>query len=221
MQVEKAGKLKEQVGAVAQNWIDRKGVMKRGLLLTCVASCFSTLPVVADMLGIKAGVDVWSSSDFGEVANGYLYFEHFIPLVPNIAVRASRVNNTLEVNTYDLYGYYELLDMNSLSLDLGVGLRRLNDGKLHGQNFSDTLPMMMADLSLFSDGNITLYTRLDAGRASDVSFYEWDIGARFNWIAGIGLQAGYRNYSLDFKGISTLTSNESVGGPHLGIHFGW
>ncbi len=192
----------------------KKTTLATALLLT------TTMTAQADAIGAKVGYDFWKTANHGDAHSAYVQIEHPIPLVPNIGMKASKIDDDkkLKLNSYDLFGYYELMDNDNLSFDLGLGFRRMDSGKLYNQSFSDTLPMVTADVELFPESQFSFYGKLDAGKSSDTSFFDANAGVRLNLFAGINLQAGYREYRLDLDGTKNVHNKETIRGPHLGLH---
>ena len=193
----------------------KKSLIAAAIVLAGVSSSAQAL------VGAKAGYNYWFTSNHGNVHNLYAQLEHFIPLVPNAALRYSAVDSTrLELDTIDAYGYYRLFDNSNLAFDFGFGLRRLSDGKLNqSREFSSTMPMINADVTLFQDSDLAYYTKLDMGRNGNTSFNDFEIGTRVYVFAGARLQAGYRQYKLDLDGTKGINASERLSGFNLGIHW--
>lgn len=192
--------------------------MKRSLLAAAVlmASASSAHALV----GAKLGYNYWMTANHDGVHSVYANFEHFIPLVPNAAVRYSKVDsNKLEFSSYDAYGYYRILDNGNLDLVLGLGLRRYDSGKLRSDSFSATLPLANAELTLFDDSRTSFYGRVEMGKNSDTDVYDLEAGVRFRMFAGLRLQAGYRTYKLNLDGTKGINNSERLRGVNVGLHW--
>ncbi len=193
--------------------------MKRKILATLVLALTSTTIQAAD-LGAKVGYSHWMPSGGADAHNAYVQFEHFIPLVPNVAVRANKLDDSdYELTTYDVYGYYEILDNDTFALDLGLGIRRLDNGELLGKKFDDNLPVANIETVLFQDSALSGYARLDYGKNNDVQTTDWEVGVRFDVVAGIKLQGGYRNYELKMQGLKDIERTTDRQGWTAGIHW--
>ena len=194
--------------------------MKKSLIAAAILLAGASSSAQA-IVGAKAGYNYWFTSSHGNVHNGYVQLEHFVPLVPNAALRYSSVDsNKLELDSIDAYGYYRLFDNSNLALDVGFGLRRLSNGKLdRTHDFSTTMPMLNADVTLFQDSDIAYYTKLDMGRNGHTSFNDFELGVRVYVFAGARLQAGYRHHKLELDGTKGLHSNERLSGFNLGVHW--
>lgn len=158
----------------------------------------------------------------------YVAFEHPIPLLPNVMLRRqtlsfqgdtqlagtlrlydkvyaaqSQVNNGLGLEYTDASFYYELLDNDILSLDLGLSARFLQtdvsvtQGATVARGVSTPMPMLYANAavgvfgtnsSLFFNGN---YGRYDGHQMSDLRAgfaYEWIDLAAFSMSVKLGVQ---------------------------------
>ncbi len=191
-----------------------------GLFSTAALLISASISVQADIIGAKAGYEYWQTKDNDGANSVYLQLEHPIPLLPNLAVRATQLDSTrLDVNIYDLSGYYEILDNDNISLDFGAGLQRLDSGKINLEKFTDTVPMLTSDLELFPKSRFSFYARLNAGQNSETSMYDLQAGMRLRMLAGFRLQAGYREYKLDLDGTKDITREQTVRGPLLALHW--
>ena len=192
----------------------KKSLIAAAILLAGISSSAQAI------VGAKAGYNYWMTSSHGKIHNGYVQLEHFIPLLPNAAMRYSVADtNKLAFDSIDAYGYYSLLDNDNLALDLGFGLRRFSNGKSNKKDFSATLPMLNADVVLFQNSDIAYYTKLDMGRDSETSFNDFELGVRFNVFAGVRLQTGYRKYKLELDGTKGINANERMSGFNVGVHW--
>lgn len=192
----------------------RKSILAAALFAAC------TSVAQADIVGTKAGYNYWQTENHGTFQTVYAQLEHPIPLLPNAAVRYSTLDHDkLQFDSYDAYGYYEILDNSNIALDLGFGGRRFDSGKLREDSFSDTVPMVNADLTLFQDSTLSFYSKLDVGQGSDTSFNDLEVGARINLFAGLQLQGGYRTYELNLDDTKGINNDERIRGFNLGIHW--
>ena len=116
--------------------------MKQTVLASALLTAMMATSAQADtLLGFKVGGDVWQADTSGEFlatpkikfdssTQGSLWvsLEHPVPLVPNVMIRQNilKQDTTLEDKTYktdqsntDLILYYEILDNDLVSLDVG------------------------------------------------------------------------------------------------------
>ncbi|WP_448218355.1 TIGR04219 family outer membrane beta-barrel protein [Endozoicomonas sp. 2B-B] len=190
------------------------------LILTAVILAASSTLAQADIIGAKLGYNYWNTADHGDFHTVYGQIEHPIPLLPNLAAGYSKLNHDkLKFDSYDASGYYEILDNGNIALDLGLGVRRFDSGKYRDASFSDTIPMLTADVELFQASTISFYSKLFAGRSEDTDFNDLEVGARFYLFADLKLQAGYRLYEIDMDGTKGIYNDESIKGFNLGLHW--
>lgn len=174
------------------------------------------------LVGAKVGYNYWKTANHDGVHNVYANFEHFVPLVPNAAVRYTNADSSkMEFKSYDAFGYYRLLNNGTLDWNVGLGLRRLDSGKLKGEKFSSTMPMVNTEVTLFDGSRTSFYGKMDWGRDSKTDFTDFEAGIRFKMFLGLRLQAGYRNYSLNFDGTKGIKDSERLRGLNLGLHWGF
>ncbi len=167
----------------------------------------------ADVLGAKAGLDYWHTNDDGNGGYAYAQVEHPIPLVPNIAARATTVKgraNTL--NSVDLYGYYEILDNSLVSLDLGVGLQHFNSRL----NNNHTMAMGVVDAEWLPESQVSYYTKMNYSFSSGYKVTDLGAGVRLQVFPAVYLQAGYRYYDLQTNNIRE--TSDKIKGFTAGVH---
>lgn len=164
-------------------------------------------------------------SDNGNVI--YVRFEHPLPLLPNLRLRRSEVEtsgrsnsalafdgqnfgagarSTTDLGNTDVTAYYEVLD-NVVSLDIGLTARHL-DGEIKLEDGSQTgsadiegwVPMgyLGVRMDLPFSG---LYAASSIDALSIGGDGVEDIELVLGWESplGIGIEAGYRRFSLDYE----------------------
>lgn len=192
--------------------------MKKSLLAAVVLMTSATSAQA--LVGANVGYNHWMTSNHGNAQTVYASFEHFIPLIPNAAVRYTGIDNKrMKFNSYDAFGYYRLLDNGAIGWNLGMGMRRFDSGKTTGRSFSSTLPMINTEITLFDDSRTSFYGRFDLGKNSDTDFSDMEVGVRFNMFLGLRLQAGYRNYKLNLDGTKGVNNSERMSGMNVGLHW--
>lgn len=193
--------------------------MKKSILTAAILTASVTI-AKADIIGAKLGYNYWNTTNHGDFQTVYGQIEHPIPLLPNLAVGYSRLDHDkLKFDSYDASGYYEILDNGNIALDLGLGVRRFDSGEYRNASFSDTVPMLTADVELFQDSIISFYSKLYAGRSGDTDFNDLEVGVRFYLFAGLKLQGGYRTYDIDMDGTKGIYDDERIKGFNLGLHW--
>jgi len=139
----------------------------------------------------------------------------------------TNINTNFDLKIYDLTLYYELLD-NWLNLDIGVnvkyidGLIRVQGTDLISNQFIDEsaefqvpIPMIYAkarfdlpttDISFQAEGNYITY--------DGNSFYDAEIGVRYTFALGFGLEAGYKTMKLKLDNVDELTMDTDFSGAY-------
>ena len=185
--------------------------MKKALTLSLML--LSSTVAQADVLGAKAGLDYWHTSDDGNGGSAYVQIEHPIPLVPNVAARATTVEGKVNsLNSVDLYGYYEVLDNSLVSLDLGAGLHHFNGFF----NNNQTLAMAVVEAEWLPESQVSYYTRLNYSFNSDDTVSDLGAGVRLQLLPAIYLQAGYRYYDVHTGNNGAL--KDKIKGFTAGVH---
>jgi outer membrane protein len=156
-----------------------------------------------------------------------LYFEHPLPVIPNIKLGyttlshhgSSNVNdftwgdidgydgtidNTLSLDMTDVTLYYEVLD-NWAEVDAGLTLRHLS-GDLGVRStvgsdvadFSTWVPMLYGK-ARFNMPITDLSFQIEANAISywDITTFDYELSARYTVLMGLGLEAGYKAYHLN------------------------
>lgn len=247
--------------------------MKKLTFLAALTVVATPLAQADTILGIYAGFGSWDSTFDGKAGQPsislkdlgvedhknkyyYLALEHPIPLVPNIRLAHTDINNsqtaqieqtfTIDGTTFtandtiasefdlthtDATLYYELLD-NWINLDLGVTARKF-DGFVYAQSttvattkkvkIDQTLPMLygkaqfdlpFSGLSIGVEGNYVGY------QGDKISDYSAKISYLFDSVLDIGLEAGYRKFSMTVDD-DDLDANIQLKGPYAALiaHF--
>lgn len=210
-------------------------MFKRIVFASVVASNFVLSAAQADvLLGADLELGVWSPSyDAGSIvgkASGdsqsifaSATLEHPVPLVPNLKLSLSQVDNDrYEYTKIDYTAFYEVLDNDVISIDAGLGVTQFADGKFLFQSFSGVTP------HVYVDGELSL-PFLNTTAYTDIHFLNYDgnqvtdaiVGLRydFNLIAvDLGLKAGYRVQSFETKDFDNLSFKVKTDGFFLGLH---
>lgn len=181
-----------------------------------------TLPVVSanadTLLGADVEVNAWNqdythnSQKSGDDISYTLEasVEHPIPLIPNVKYAYSSADaDTYQYTKQDFTLYYELLDNDLISLDVGAGSTYLSDGKLNNQKFKGYVPHLYAATEIGIPGTPLFIF----GKGSGVSYSDYemlDASAGIQYAIGMGLfdvelQIGYRIQTFNLKGFDDLT----------------
>ncbi|KXO11726.1 MULTISPECIES: TIGR04219 family outer membrane beta-barrel protein [Marinobacter] len=220
----------------------------RKLMMVMGASMLAAAPVVsADILGVGATVGYWDADYSGEASKGNdrvdlerdlnlsndsnanltAYFEHPVPVLPNVRLAYTRtkqsgngqlntgydgvsgaVRSELELEQLDVTLYYEILD-NWVNLDLGLTVRDFS-GELLVQNrndtsqFSETKADAVLPLVYVAARFDLPFTGVSVGGDANAISYDGDSVYDFNVygqyeMSLLQLRAGYRQISLDYE----------------------
>lgn len=222
--------------------------MKKALLALCVGSVMASASTVAGF-GVEADYYVpEAKGDFRYTDNGVttdthfngdddsvyqvgLYFEHPVPLLPNIradftpetsftGTDSIAGTNTVKFSQIDTTLYYELLD-NVVDLDIGL-TGKFIDGEVTGavnQSFDVVIPMVYVGAGVKIPA---LPIRLDADlkhvRYSGNSISDMRIKAVWEVMAGLEAVAGYRYESLKLDE-DDIYSTLKIQGPFIGVGY--
>ncbi|SHH95159.1 TIGR04219 family outer membrane beta-barrel protein [Ferrimonas marina] len=199
------------------------------------------LPAQADLLGAKAGLDLFFVNTSGSLEadspawddksrlSAYAAFEHFVPLLPNVMLRYNQMGTGKEANELDLSNtdfvfYYQLLDNSGVELDLGVNYR-LYSGEVRqgGWNQEDLdngvvmgyartrVNLVSTGLFVFADVSISTFT------SDNISDYQLGMGYGLDLpLFDLNLKAGYRQHDFDVKGFSGVTADVTQDGWFMG-----
>ena len=196
-----------------------------------------------DDLGLDNDTDIYASAKF----------EHPIPIVPNIRVAYVRTDTTgdgtvsknfsfgniivglndkvhseAKLDSYDATLYYEVVDMDSVDLDVGLTARYLNGyfkitDKTAGQSdqadIDVVLPMVYGNvrvdvpflhgLSVGAEGNWITY--------DGSTFFDVQAKARYLIFAGLGVEAGYRYEKLKIDDVDDIDADVKIKGVFAGV----
>lgn len=188
----------------------------------------------------------------------YAAFEHPIPLLPNIKIRENElvtyglttlnqdftfngqvysandtINSYVDLSHTDLTLYYELLDNDLVSLDLGLtgkkvdGWLSIREGTYENGIRSDGwVPTGYAHLRVgIPMTGFTLYGLANAVSIDDSDVRDLEVGVEYRLVDSLALdlnlQVGYRDIQIELDGLDGIDSDLKFKGPYLGleIHF--
>jgi outer membrane protein len=242
--------------------------MKKLLIASVISLC---LPVAAqaDALGLRIGVNAWQQNFSGDAKSGlagdkidieddlgfddddgfqgYISFEHPIPIIPNILVQRTvidtdangnlngkefdgvtfpgAVKSTIDLTHTDATLYYEILD-NWISLDIGLTARFFEEGfEIKDQNQSasldvdEVIPMIYAAIKF--DLPLTgLYVGADGNGITYDDDTILDMKAMIGWESsiGLGIEAGYRYFDIQYED-NQEEADVTIEGVYAGLFF--
>jgi len=199
-----------------------------------------TVQYQGDSLDLKDNLKWSNQSDmFAKV-----YLEHPLPIIPNIKLGYtdfthsgsgtvttpfqfgnqtfnSDIQTNFNLKMYDLALYYEILD-NWVNLDVGVNVKYISGSiaiqsttQNESTNFNVPIPMLYGkarfdvpttDLSFQVEGNYVTY--------EGHTLYDAEIGVRYTFLLGLGLEAGYKTMKLKLDGIDDLSMDTTFSGAY-------
>lgn len=186
------------------------------------------------LLGGDIEVNAWNQDyQYNDQANGKdktdytleASIEHPIPLIPNVKyARSSADADSYKYTKEDFTLYYEILDNDLVSLDVGAGLTRLSKGELNSQSFDGYVPHVYGAAEIGIPGTPLFIF----GKGSGVSYSDYDMldaSAGIQYEIGMGLfdielQVGYRIQTFDLKSFDNLTTdlNTKTSGYYAGVN---
>lgn len=191
----------------------------------------------ATLLGADVNLNYWFSDtkinslkDSSVETNPSLSasLEHFIPLVPNVKFGYTNVsgNNNLDYSQYDLIAYYEILDNDMLSFDIGLNLQHFN-GKFRSAGLEIWQPNLYSRAAVGLPGlPVSIFGSFSYGTLDNVSTVDLEAGVGYTLdlaAAKVNFNLGYRMQDNDFAlsvfGIPTgkIESSGFFAGVSLGI----
>ena len=208
----------------------------------------------ASVADITTRADLKNDLNLAEESEGYSYFvvEHPVPLIPNFKYVNTKVsssgsgtiasnftfNNTnysqnnaitssFTLDQTDAIFYYEILDNDLVSFDLGLNAKRIDgqasaistaDGANESVTFSGTVPMLYAAAEIGLPSGFTL-----AGEISTLSIGDneiSDITAKVTYTTdfNLGVEAGLRTMSVKIEE-DNVTADMDFSGIFAGVYF--
>lgn len=187
----------------------------------------------------------------------YVALEHPIPLVPNIKlarttletngsssinsqfsfgdevflVNAS-VTNQIDLTATDYILYYEILDNDLVSIDLGVTGKQIDgdifvadaSGRSAQQNINTVIPMGYAKVQLglpFTGLSVLAEGSLIA--IDDDSFSDYQVALSYSFVETLAIdmsvQLGYRSVELDINDVDDVYADLEFDGAFIGVEF--
>ncbi|MBE1276435.1 TIGR04219 family outer membrane beta-barrel protein [Enterovibrio baiacu] len=187
------------------------------LAALAVAGAFAMPAQAAVLLGAKVGADAWyadakiddkRADDTNVQGSYYAAFEHFIPLVPNAKIRYTDVSSSgantpnVDFTQYDFIAYYEILDNDLISFDIGLNLQKF-EGNWGSQNFDEWQPNVYSDVRLGIPATpVSLFGSFSFGSYDETSTVDGEAGILFTLglvAADLNFKAGYRVQDYDFN----------------------
>ncbi len=228
-------KNKTMMKRVKQSNVQLTRIMLNVLMSTAViSSIFGLTSAYADtLIGTDLEIGVWSPDyDAGSITGSpsgdkravfaSATIEHPVPLMPNLKLSLSKVNSdAYQYTKIDYTGYYEILDNDMISIDVGLGVSQFQNGKYLSQSFSGLIPHTYVDAEVALPLlNTTLYTDIhylsyDGNQITDAIAglrYDFDLIA-----VDLGLKAGYRVQKFDAEDFDNISFDVTTDGYFVGL----
>jgi len=184
--------------------------MKKQVLATALAASMS-MPAMADFLGVYAGIDYNTNetrynnhTDREDNLSGYVAFEHFIPLIPNVKIQYTDLDNHAFVNGESsvMNGilYYEILDNGLVEVDLGLAYtdaEGYRDDASFGQAYAAG-KLHIPGVSMHAFADVT------AGSLTSDDAINTEIGLAYTFnpdslLLNVSVRGGYRYHQIDLR----------------------
>ena len=170
------------------------------------------LPIIPN---IKVGYTNFSHTGAGNIDTPFTFANQTFSVDSN-------VDTNFDLKMYDFTLYYEILD-NWINADVGVNVKYI-DGLISVKSdlvaeektdFKVPIPMLYAkarfdvpstDLSFQAEGNYVAY--------DGHTLYDAEVGARYTFALGLGLEAGYKTMKLQLDDIDDFTMDVDFSGAY-------
>lgn len=186
------------------HWADEKDMFIR-------AYFEHPVPIIPN---IRLGYSKFSHEGDGAVSKTFGWDNFSIGLNEN-------VYSKIDLDMYDLTLYYEFLD-NWISADAGLNIKYL-DGTVDLQSTTDSshnaiqvpIPMLYlkgkvdipaTDLSFQLEGDYVSY--------SGNMLYDFELGARYTFFAGLGIEAGYKAMKIKIDDVDDFSMDTDFNGAY-------
>jgi outer membrane protein len=187
----------------------------------------------------------------------FVALEHPVPVIPNIRIRTNDlttsgsatigsfnyagqtfsgdVNVDFDIQNIDFTLYYEILDNDTVSLDIGLTGKYI-DGEIAveqadlsvsaSETFKGVIPMLYgaAQIGVPATG-LSFFGELHGLSIGDSTLLDYQVGAAYEFIdnpaVDMAVRAGYREFSLELEDLDDIHTDWSFKGPFVGLqlHF--
>ena len=204
--------------------------MKKQLCAIAIASLLST-SAFADNIGVFAGIDYsttnnsYAGTDLEDSNNfsGYIAFEHFIPLIPNVKLRHSQLNVEqgnveLESTMSNAILYYQLFDNGLFEFDFGLAYTYAEDFANQNTNLIQGYAAAKVQLpglpmNIFAEGTTGSLTSNDATDAMLGVAYTFNPNSV---LLNFSVRAGYRMQDMTINSFKQENNGLFAG---VEVHF--
>lgn len=197
--------------------------------------------------------------DFDEETNSSFYaaLEHPIPFVPNIKIARttmdttgnavidsqftfgdevylvnSQLDTTVDMTATDYILYYEILDNDVISIDVGISAKEIDgefvvtdqDGRMSSESFDGFIPMAYGKVQVgLPFTGLGVYAEGSFLSIDDDSLTDYQVALTYNFMETLALdltiQAGYRKTALDINDLDDIYADLEFDGAYVGLEF--
>lgn len=210
--------------------------MKKTLLATTLLTL--SMSAKADfLLGGDVEVNAWmpdvtiaekdADSVSGPAYTAEASFEHLIPLIPNLKVGATTLSDGgLDYSKVDAILYYEILDNDIVSIDVGLGGSKMDiSGQTADWDLGDasgTLATAYANAEVGIPATpLYFYAKALASSDGDTSGMDASAGMKYTLdlaLLELDLQVGYRVQNWDLEGFDGTNGDIEISGAYAGVN---
>lgn len=206
------------------------------LLSTALLLSVSTFANADFLLGGDVELNAWmpdvqlNGNDVDSISSGITAeasIEHVIPLIPNIKAGLTNVSESdLTYSKFDGILYYEILDNDLVSVDLGLGLSSVEfDGSTSDFDIGDrsgVLPTAYANAEIGIPATpLFAFIKGNLSSDADSTVIDANIGFKYTFdlvAVELDLQGGYRMQELDLDDFDGATAKVDMNGAYLGLN---
>ena len=200
--------------------------------------------ITSDIGGANTTADLENGLLLSSNAEGYMFFaiEHPVPLVPNLKyvntklshsgsgnvvttfgtyTAGTAVTTTFKLDQTDAILYYEILDNDLVSFDIGINLKMIDGEAVVDADvapFSATVPMLYAAAEIGLPSDFALVGEISALGTGGNSITDVAAKVKYTTDFGLGVEAGIRTQSIEVDADS-VTGNMTFSGIFAGAYF--
>ena len=200
--------------------------------------------ITSNIGGTNTTADLQDGLLLSDNSEGYMFFalEHPVPLLPNLKYVNTKLSHSGSGNVVTTFGtyttgtavttsfkldqtdailYYEILDNDLVSFDIGVNIKML-DGKAvvnaDVAPFSATIPMLYAAAEIGLPADLSLVGEISTIGASGNSISDITAKVTYTTDFGLGVEAGHRTQSVKVEADSVV-ADITFSGVFAGVYF--
>jgi outer membrane protein len=121
--------------------------------------------------------------------------------------------------------YYEVYDENNITLDLGVGITYISNGKLYNDEFDAHLFNLYAGTEItIPDTDLTVFSNITVAQLQSSSVIDFILGAGYHFDimqTTLCLQVGFKYQNFKMKDFDNITNTVKSDGLFLGLIFNY